>query len=754
MKTLAAIPLFLLMAACSRGPGDADSALEVEIATTGSGYQLLRGGEPYVVRGAGMARDDIERFAAHGGNSIRTWTTNDDRQDTRALLDVAAANNVTVALGLSMTAERHGFDYDDPEAVARQRESIRREVLEYKDHPALLFWLVGNELNHSYSNPAVWDAVNDVARMIHELDPYHPVTTPISDFEPDVIAEIQARAPAIDFISLQMYGSLFGLPESIAASGFDAPFMVTEWGTIGYWEMEKTSWGSPVELTSSEKAGVFLRAHDDILARFDGQLIGSYAFFWGQKQERTPTWFGLLTERGELTEAADAMQHIWTGEWPANRAPRVESITLDGKGPRESVVLAPGESYDAVFDAVDPDGDPLTYRWEVKPESASTKSGGDREAGLPSLEGLLSDPAGQRTTITVDRPGQYRLFAYAYDGNDHAAHANVPFRVEGDVAAAPYRQSPGNLVAGESLAVAYSGFRAGQHPDRGNGAVNPSDAEVLEDLAILADHGFRLIRMYDAGDSTAATLRLIREHDIPIKVLLGMWLDAEISNHEGCPWLDEPIPDEKLAANRLKNAREIDRGIELANEYEDIVVAVNVGNEALVDWNDHMVPLERVIGYVRQVRAAIGQPVTVADNYEWWKRDGAPLAAELDFIGVHTYPVWENKPVDEALAYTVENVEGVRAEIPDRPIAILEAGWATTATEFGERANEADQQRYFQQMKDWAEKTNTTVFWFEAFDEPWKGDENDPYGAEKHWGLFFVDRTPKQVFSDRPAAAQ
>ena len=444
------------------------------------------------------------------------------------------------------------------------------------------------------------------------------------------------------------------------------------------------------------------------------------------------------------------MQNIWTGSWPANRTPRVESIRLNGKGYKESVVLAAGEPYDAVFDVTDREGDSLTYRWEVKPESDSQKAGGDREEALPNLEGLLSDPEARQTTIRVSKPGKYRLFAYAYDGKDHAAHANIPFLVEGDETVASYRQSPGDLVAGEVLAVAYSGFREGQHPDRGNGAVNPSDAEILEDLEILVDHGFRLVRMYDAGENTASTLRLIRQHNIPIKVLLGIWLDAEISNHEGCPWLDEPIPEAKLAANTEKNAGEIQRGIELANEYADIVVAVNVGNEALVDWNDHMVPLERVIGYVRQVKAAIEQPVTVADNYEWWIRDGASLAAEVDLIGVHTYPVWEDKPVDEGLAYTIENIEGVRSALPDTPIAILEAGWATTATEFGERANEIDQQRYFQELKDWAADSNTTVFWFEAFDEPWKGDENDPHGAEKHWGLFFVDRSPKRVFRDRP----
>ena len=295
------------------------------------------------------------------------------------------------------------------------------------------------------------------------------------------------------------------------------------------------------------------------------------------------------------------------------------------------------------------------------------------------------------------------------------------------------------------MAVAYSGFREGQHPDRGDGAVNPSDDEILEDLNILVAHDFKLIRLYDTGENSVATLELIREHDLPIKVLLGIWLRAELSNHEGCPWLDEPIPDEQLAANTLANAAEVRRGIELARQFDDIVVAVNVGNEALVEWNDHMVPLDQVIAYVRDVKAAIEQPVTVADNYEWWIKDGAPLAAEVDFLGIHTYPAWEEKTIDEALAYTVDNMERVHAALPGKSMAILEAGWASTAIEFGDRASEANQARHYRELGEWATATNTTVFFFEAFDEPWKGDPNNPLGAEKHWGLFFVDRSPKQA---------
>ena len=307
------------------------------------------------------------------------------------------------------------------------------------------------------------------------------------------------------------------------------------------------------------------------------------------------------------------------------------------------------------------------------------------------------------------------------------------------------RQSSEALLANEVIAMSYSGFREGQHPDRGEGAVNPSDDEILEDLNILLEHDFKLIRLYDAKENSVTTLELIRKHDLPMKVLLGMWLQAEFSNHEGCPWLTEPIPDEELAANALANAAELQRGIGLARQFDDIVVAVNVGNEALVEWNDHMVPLPKVIEYVRRVKAAIEQPVTVADNYEWWIRDGAPLAAEVDFIGVHTYPAWEEKSIDQAMPYTIENMVGVSDALPGKPMAILEAGWATTAIEFEDRANETNQTRYYRELKSWATDKNVTVFFFEGFDEPWKGNPANPRGAEKHWGIFFVDRTPKQV---------
>jgi exo-beta-1,3-glucanase (GH17 family) len=310
-------------------------------------------------------------------------------------------------------------------------------------------------------------------------------------------------------------------------------------------------------------------------------------------------------------------------------------------------------------------------------------------------------------------------------------------------------QKPGDLLAGEVKAVCYSGFRKGQHPDRGDGAVNPTDDQVLEDLKILSrDGNFRLIRLYDSQVNSAAVLRLIQQHKLDLKVLLGAWLDAEVNN-PGCPWHPQPYPDDVLAANKDKNAAEIDRAIRLANQYSNIVVAVAVGNEALVSWNDHMVPVESVIRYVRQVKQAVPQPVTVADNYDWWAKHGQALAREVDFVSVHIYPVWEGKDIDEGMSYGIANLEAVRKALPDSRLVITEAGWATVASEFGPRASEEKQKRYYGELFAWAEKMNITTFFFEAFDESWKGDPNNPLGAEKHWGLFTEERIPKLVMRDQ-----
>lgn len=319
----------------------------------------------------------------------------------------------------------------------------------------------------------------------------------------------------------------------------------------------------------------------------------------------------------------------------------------------------------------------------------------------------------------------------------------------GAAATAPW-QGPEARLAGTTEAVAYSGYREGQHPDRGDGEVLPSREETLEDLRLLArDGNFPLIRVYDAGAQTRQVLEVLRDEQLPIKVMLGAWLAAELSNHEDCAWLSAPIPDETLAANALANAAQVESAIALVHEFPEQIVAVNVGNEALVTWNDHLVSIDAMVGYLTQVREAVDVPVTTADNYVAWTVHADALTPVVDLAMVHTYPQWEGHDLDTAMPYTLENLQAVRTALPDTPLVVGEAGWASHASEFGERASEAKQHAYVDALTGWARDANVTTFVFEAFDEPWKGDPGNPDGAEKHWGLFTVDRKPKAILAER-----
>ncbi|MBD3647432.1 MAG: hypothetical protein HUJ31_08290 [Pseudomonadales bacterium] len=398
----------------------------VEIQRTGTGYQLLRDGQPYELRGAGtqLVRD-LTSIAAHGGNSVRTWRT----YNASELLDRAHDLGLTVALCLDMKRERHGFDYDDAVAVRRQLDFFRGEVLKYRNHPALLAWIIGNELNLEYSNPRVYDAVNDISRMIHELDPNHPTTSTTAGISNELAAVINGRAPDLDFLSVQVYGGLFSLPDALESLEWDRPIMITEWGTIGHWEVDQTPWGAPLELDSHDKAMTYRRGYEEVLASLDGRYIGSYVFLWSFKQERTPTWYGMFTPDGRRTEVVDVMQQLWTGSWPDNRAPILESMTLDDRRARDNVRLHAGERYTARVAANDPEGDTLVYDWQLLGESRATEVGGDAEKAPPDLSGYLLSSAGREITLVApSEPGAYRLFVYVRDDSG-AAHANIPFRI-------------------------------------------------------------------------------------------------------------------------------------------------------------------------------------------------------------------------------------------------------------------------------------------------------------------------------------
>ncbi|MEM9545732.1 MAG: glycosyl hydrolase family 17 protein [Bacteroidota bacterium] len=293
-------------------------------------------------------------------------------------------------------------------------------------------------------------------------------------------------------------------------------------------------------------------------------------------------------------------------------------------------------------------------------------------------------------------------------------------------------------------AICYSGFRDGQHP----GGQHPSYDEIKEDLLILQKN-WKYLRLYDCDLHSNRVLEVIQKEKFDFKVMLGAYIEAEMNNF-GCPWGGGVYSEEALQEKLKKNKEKIATLIEWANEYKDIVCCTSVGNEACVDWTDHYVPVNSVINYVRQVKKNTTQPVTYCENYVPWLNKLKPLVEEIDFISVHTYPVWEYKHIHESLEYTKDNYYAVANMYPDVPVVITEAGWSTNSNGRGinpEHVSEENQKVYYEDLMDWVTKDNILTFVFEAFDENWKGSP-EPMEPEKHWGLFHTDRTPKLVMRE------
>ena len=290
-------------------------------------------------------------------------------------------------------------------------------------------------------------------------------------------------------------------------------------------------------------------------------------------------------------------------------------------------------------------------------------------------------------------------------------------------------------------AICYSGYRKGQSPGLN---IHPTKEQVVEDLMILDKH-WDYIRLYDCNPHAEMVLQMIKDMNLNLKVMQGVYIEAEMNNF-GCPW-GKVYSEKELGTNRQQNLVKVEKLIQLANKYHDIIFSLSAGNEATVDWTDHYVSPEKVSDYVILIKEGAPQPVTFCENYVPWHHKLEALANELDFISIHTYPVWEYKHINEALEYTKQNYYGVANKYPEKPVMITEAGWATNANGKGidpGNVSEDFQERYYHELHKWCEKENILTFFFEAFDEPWKGspDANEP---EKHWGVFYENRAPKRV---------
>jgi len=405
---------------------------KVELKKQSQNYQLSVDGNPFYIKGAGLELGSIKSLADYGGNAFRTWRVDNGEKSGLEILDEAQRYGLMVCMGLDVARERHGFDYSDKQAVAQQLAAIEQDILALKDHPALLMWGIGNELNLRHSNPKVWNAVDDISKMIHRLDPNHPTTTMLAGAEPEVIKLVVARCPDLDLLSFQLYGEIDQLPDYLSQSGFSGAYTVSEWGATGHWESACTDWDRPFEANSSVKAGCYQQRYIDYIAADRRQCLGSFVFLWGQKQERTPTWYGVFLEQGQHTESAQVMGTLWTSQAPEQPVARLLALDIEGLQAPASIYLTEQKNYAARVTVDYQQPETLSYHWELLKEvdKKLESDGGDFEPRPETVWHQRGDSSLDRVEFPAPAPGEYRLFVLVVDSHGGAATANLPVLVE------------------------------------------------------------------------------------------------------------------------------------------------------------------------------------------------------------------------------------------------------------------------------------------------------------------------------------
>ncbi len=383
-------------------------------------YVLKRNGSPYFIKGVG-GNASRKLLLEIGGNSFRTWGSD----DIGKVLDEAQKDGLSVTVGIWLQHASE-FDYSNKAEVKMQFEMCKKIIEENKDHPALLIWAFGNEMESNPDNIAVWHAVEDIAAMSKKIDPNHPTMTVLAEIGGDKVANLHKICKSIDIVGINSYGGAPSLKERYPKAGGIKPYIITEFGPLGQWEVPKTRWDAPIEQTSTAKAEWYKTSYIKAVKENPGYALGAYAFLWGHKQEATSTWFGMVLHDGSPTGAVDVMAEFW-GKPRKNLVPKIESLEVSAVD-----YLLPGQEITATLKASDPEGKPLKVRWVLIGEGKERFSAGRDEAvpeGFPKA--LITST---NTTAKFKVPatlGGYRVFAYVFDDIGGAATANIPIFVSG-----------------------------------------------------------------------------------------------------------------------------------------------------------------------------------------------------------------------------------------------------------------------------------------------------------------------------------
>ncbi|MBC8136405.1 MAG: hypothetical protein H8F28_11010 [Fibrella sp.] len=411
MTLLAPLIATLLMLA-----GTIDSPMKIELTRAGSGYTLLRAGKPYFIKGAG-AESRLDELKKLGANSVRTWGVDDK---TGAFLDRCHAQGLTVTIGYWMR-KNDGFSYKNAAMRDEQAEDFRKRVRQYRNHPALLMWSVGNEVELGTESPEVYLQIERLAKIVKEEDPNHPVMTVLADMWPEKMAILLAKCPSLDLLGINSYDGLPTLHERMRL--WTKPYVITEYAFSLPSTVPGAPWVGAVEPSSAEKASSTTSLYQNSIVKQKGRVLGGYLFYWGASKVGTAAFHTTHLSTGERLAVVDAMQQLWSGKAPQKRVP-----ILSVSSPAKPARLSPSAALRIAAKATDYAGATLPIRFEVLPNDPTKRFVGDFE----QKAGVLGSGSFQEDgSVTVPKePGKYRILLTTRDKNNGAATHSISFVVD------------------------------------------------------------------------------------------------------------------------------------------------------------------------------------------------------------------------------------------------------------------------------------------------------------------------------------
>ena len=396
-------------------------------------WRLTLNGKPYFIKGGGGGGSKA-LLKEIGGNSFRTWGAG----RAKAELDEAKKYGQTVMLGFWLGHHNHGFSYLDKAALEKTEREVLETVAQIKDHPALLCYALGNEMELGEPNPKeMWQFINELAKKVKAADPNHPVGTVVADMWKDKADAINQYAPELQYMGINSYGGATSVGRRWRELGGKIPYILTEYGPMGAGECGKAPNGLPLEWTSTRKAQWYRDVYEKtILDEKDKWCLGGYVFTWGHKNEVSPTWFGTMLPDGTKLEVVATLAKFW-GRKVANRCPVIEDVKVSKDAPAE------GEVIEASVSAKDLDGDKLKWQWTLIDEATYY---GEAGLGLAMPQGwdeaIVAGQGTNKVKVKLPGGGNYRLYAYCFDGKGNAAYANWPLVGKGPKPKKELRPAP------------------------------------------------------------------------------------------------------------------------------------------------------------------------------------------------------------------------------------------------------------------------------------------------------------------------